>query len=544
MQDKALEYCKRFATLDENRANWKNLWQSVGDYIYPNRADMLSEKANGLPRRTLVFDDTAQQAGDICVAGLFSYLTSPHMPWFKMVFRDVDMAGTEEDALWLEDCEQRMYFMFTMSNFYKAIAIMYQDLVHINHGIMFIDEDTKRNRLIFRNLSPRDTVIVENSTGRVNTLMRKIIYSAEQAYQEFGEKLSDQCRKDASENPDRRYDFLHTIMPREKYNTWQKDSLSLPFESCYIDMQEHIILDEGGYHEFPAVVPRWSTYTGDVYGSCPSIMALNDTKTINKMMELYIKQGEKALDPPLDVSNGYKNRIRTTPGGINVRSKSGDEIRPIVTTGRVELSDKLLSDRREQIREKYFVSTFLMLSQLTQRMTTYEVSQRENEKMMMLGPAIGRIMDECLSGTIERSFNLMLRGGYFLPPPQSMGKKTVDVEYLSPLARAQKAVMAGSIDRLVAFMAPLTQLYPDIGDNIDPDKAMRFYADVFAVPKSILRGIDAVQAMRQERAKLQQEELLRQQALQATEGIKQIAQADRQATGDISLIQQLMGGPL
>ena len=544
MSDKAREYEKRFKALDEARSNWKSTWQKVGDYIHPIRGDIISERTPGAPRYTLIFDDTAQQASEILVAGLFSYLTSPHMPWFRLVPRDVGKMKDRETALWLQDAEQRMYFMFAMSNFYKAIAMMYQDLVNINHGIVFIDEDERMKRLVFRNLSPRDCVIAENSAGRVDTLMRTIKYTAEQAYQEFGEKISDECKKDASENPDRKYDFLHTVLPRAKYNKWQKDSLNLPFESCYIDLKAKDVIDEGGYNEFPAVVPRWSTYTNDVYGTCPSIASLNNIKTLNKTMELFIQQGEKALNPPLDITPGYKDRIKTMPGGLNVKSRNTDEIKPIITAGKIEVSDKILQDLREQVRERFFVSTFLMLSQLGQRMTAYEVSSRENEKMMILGPAIGRITDECLGPLIDRCFAVMIRGGYFLPVPQSIQENDIDVEYLSPLARAQKAVQANNIDRLVAFMAPLVQIYPDIIDNLDPDEATRLYADIFAVPQSIMRGVENMKKMRDTRVQMQQQEAQRQQMLQATEGIKSIAQADKAATGDTSLLSQIMGGSI
>ena len=84
MSDKAREYEKRFNILDDARSNWKSTWQKVGDYVHPIRGDILSDKAPGAPRYTLIFDDTAQQASDILVAGLFSYLTSPHMPWFML----------------------------------------------------------------------------------------------------------------------------------------------------------------------------------------------------------------------------------------------------------------------------------------------------------------------------------------------------------------------------------------------------------------------------------------------------------------------------
>jgi hypothetical protein len=258
-------------------------------------------------------------------------------------------------------------------------------------------------------------------------------------------------------------------------------------------------------------------------------------------MELLIKQAEVQLNPPVKVTSGFKDRIKTMPGGLNVMTKKDDTIDPIITVGRIEISRELIKDMREQIRSEYYVNTFLMLSQLEQRMTAYEVGLRENEKMMMLGPAIGRITDECLDILIPRVYGLMERGGYFLPLPDSLQGEMLDVEYVSQLARSQKAVQANSIDRLVGFMAPLTQLYPEMPDNFNPDEAYRVYADVFGVPPQVSRGKDSVAKMRETRQKMQEMEVQRNQMLQATEGIKQIAEADRAATGDTSILQQLMG---
>lgn len=545
MDDKAQQYIKRYERLNDNRANWLSRWQQVGDYVYPIRGDMTAEKSFGDSRHTLIYDDTAKQASDILVAGLFSYLTSPYMPWFKLGTRDSELMNKEDIGFWLQDTEQRMYFMFAMSNFYMAMATLYTDLININHGIMFINEDEDNNKLAFHNLSPRDVVIVENNNHKVDTILRKIKWSARQARQEFGEKCGKAVNEKIQQNkPDDFLEFLHVIKPRKDYNPWKRDKMNMKFESVYISMSDKEIIDEGGYPEFPAVIPRWSTYTNDVYGDCPTISSLNNIKSVNKAMELLLKQAEMQMNPPLNVSPGYKDRIRTMPGGINMASKKGDKIEPIVTVGRIEINDKVIADLREQIRERYFTSTFLMLSQLTQRMTAYEVSTRENEKMMMLGPAIGRITDECLGPLIDRCFSIMERKGYFLPIPQSLQGMQIDVEYISPLARAQKAVQAGGIDRIVAFIAPLVQLYPEIVDNIDADKAVREYAELFGTSKTIMRDLDTIKKMRETREKMQEQDAMRQQMLQATAGIKNIADADKAATGDQSVLQNLMGGML
>jgi hypothetical protein len=542
MSDRAYQYIQRHKEADSNRASWKSRWQSIGQHTYPLRGDINTELSAGSPRHILIYDDTVREASNICIAGLFSYMTPPYMDWKKLSPQNKELLDDEEVMWHINDREKRMDSMLSTSNFYNAMATLYGDLININHGLMFIDENEKERKLVFHNLSPADCVIYENNHHQVDSFSRTITKSARQAEQEWGDKIGKDVKQAIADNkPDKKFTFLHFVQPRKKYNPMKSDPENLPFESVYIDLKEQEIMDEGGYHEFPLVAPRWSVYINDVYGDCPGISSLDNVKTLNKAMELLIKQAEVQLNPPVKVTSGFKDRIKTMPGGLNVMTKKDDTIDPILTVGRIEISKELIQDLREQVRAAYYVNTFLMLSQLEQRMTAYEVGLRENEKMMMLGPAIGRITDECLDILIPRVYGLMERGGYFLPLPDGLQGETLDVEYVSQLARSQKAVQANSIDRLVGFMAPLTQLYPEIPDNFNYDEAYRVYADVFGVPPQVSRGKDSVAKMRATRQKMQEMEVQRQQMLQATEGIKQIAEADRAATGDTSILQQLMG---
>jgi hypothetical protein len=543
MVNRAERYIKRFETLDNDRASWKSTWGKVGEYIHPLRADINADMSSGVARHTLIFDDTAQMCSDILVAGFFSHLSSPYMPWMGLVPTDRELLKDQDFALALQDREQRMYMMYARSNFYNAQATFYSDLININHAIVFIDEDKANKQTVYTNVSPKDAVIAENRHGEVDTVLRKIQMTASQADSQWPGKAGKDVTEALNDNKqDKKFSFLHCVQPRKKHNPQYKDSMSLPFESVYISMSQKEIVDEGGFHEFPYVVTRWDVYTNDVYGPCPGIKSLNNVKTLNKAMELLIKQAEVQLDPPLQLTSGFKDRIRTSKGGLNVKTRKDDSIEPIITVGRIEISKELIADLREQIKDDYYTKAFVYLADLTERMTAYEVSKREAEKMMMLGPVIGRVLNEGLNPNVARTYNIMERGGYFAPLPEGYEDVDLEIEYLSPLARAQKAVIGQSIDRLVAFMAPLVQLYPEVADNFNADEGYRTYSEIFGVPKNVSNGLKEIQAMRAERAKLQQEEVIRQQMLQATQGIKSIADADKAAIGDQSILAQMMGG--
>ena len=72
-------------------------------------------------------------------------------------------------------------------------------------------------------------------------------------------------------------------------------------------------------------------------------------------------------------------------------------------------------------------------------MTATEVLQRNEEKMRILGPVLGRLQQELLQPMILRVFNIMLRNKLFREAPAILNNQEIDIEYVSPLARAQKS---------------------------------------------------------------------------------------------------------
>ena len=119
----------------------------------------------------------------------------------------------------------------------------------------------------------------------------------------------------------------------------------------------------------------------------------------------------------------------------------------------------------------------------------------------------------------------MLRAGVLLPPPEEIGDSTIDVEYVGPLARSQRMEEAVAVERLYQLAMNVAQADPGIMDLIDHDEAIRIRATLLGVPKTILRGRDEVDEMRQMRAQQQQQMMEMQQAQAQAETMKTGAQA-------------------
>jgi len=112
------------------------------------------------------------------------------------------------------------------------------------------------------------------------------------------------------------------------------------------------------------------------------------------------------------------------------------------------------------------------------------------------------------------------------PAPELLQGQDVDIEYVSPLARAQKSSSLNNTLKALEVLMPLSQALP-VGDHIDPDGLVRHVTDALGVPKTTLKSQREVNQVRQERAAMQQQMAEREALSQDVADTAQAAQAVR-----------------
>jgi hypothetical protein len=189
-----------------------------------------------------------------------------------------------------------------------------------------------------------------------------------------------------------------------------------------------------------------------------------------------------------------------------------------------------MEDQRRRAIESAFYVDQLIMSQGPQ-MTATEVVQRTEEKMRLLGPVLGRLQAELLQPMIGRVYNLMVRQKAFSPAPDFMTNSDIEIEYVSPLAKAQRSGDIQSALRMIELFMPLSQIDQSAMDYIDIDGMSRYLLKVLGVPASTIRGNDQVAEIRQDRAEAQEAAQADQQAIQFMEAAGQAAPAVRALEG-------------
>ena len=501
----------RFERLESQRQNWETHWQEVADYMQPRKADVTKKRARGDKRMEMIFDSSPIQAVELLAASLHGMLTNPSTPWFTLRFKDEDIDNEDEAKLWLQSATDAMYTAFNRSNFQQEIFELYHDLITFGTASMFIEEDDD-DLIKFSTRHINEVFIAENNKGRIDTMFRKFKISARAAIQKFGDNVSLDIQSIFKKDPYQEIEILHAVYPRSDFNPKKKDKGNMPFESVYIEMKSGNELSISGFKEFPFVVPRYLKASNEIYGRSPAMTALPDVKMLNEMCKTTIKAAQKQVDPPLLVpDDGFLLPVRTVPGGLNFyRSGTRDRIEPLNIGANNPLGLNMEEQRRDSIRAVFYVNQLMM--QQGPQMTATEVIQRNEEKMRLLGPVLGRLQSELLKPLIDRVFAILLRNNMLPEAPEFLSGKDIEIEYVSPLAKAQKSTELQSIMRAIEILGSLANVAP-VFDYVNFDNLVKHLADIVGVPQKILKSQNQVNAERQQ-AQQQQEQMQQMQQLQ------------------------------
>lgn len=534
-------YLKRYAALQQKRQPFESLWRDLADFIVPQRSALfttnepnIAELESTRNRRSRVYDSTAEISLEIFASSLVGFLANPAQKWFEIAPTDDSLMEDTNIAHWFDTVSERMLSAFNepYAKFYSNLKMAASDIGVFGTVGMLIQQGN-RSLLEFSCRNVKELYISEDANGNIDTVYRYLLMSARQLVEKFGNKVSAAVMDRYAERPDDMFAVIHAIEPRDIRKKDAKSNLDMPISSVYIEKDTKHILQESGFQEMPLPVGRWDVMTNDIYGTSPSTKVLADIKMLNQMEKAHIVAAEKSLNPPLQMpDDGFLGNIDLSAGAINIyRSMSQGRLEPIQTIGNLPITLEMVQSKRNLIREAFYVDQLQL--QNSPQMTATEVMARTDEKLRMMAPMIGRVQSELLGPIIERSFGILFRMsremGFEnspLPmPPVELQETSFKVKYVSPLARAQRSSEANSIMQWINSTVPLTEVFPDILDNINSDELVRILHDIQSVPALLLNDKESVQLAREYRAKQQQQQAQLMQLQEAANVAKTANQA-------------------
>lgn len=524
--DYAIDVIRDWERGQADRGTWLSHCQQIANYLQPNRNDYIVERAPGAKRMQWIFDSTPVWGLEQFKAGLHSRLTSPTLPWLALHLDNERVDKIERVRAWMDAATADLYNIFNSGafNFAAQSQDIYGDLGAVGQGHMSVAQDGL-DGVFFSTRHPKECVIFESESDRVNHLSRRWQWTAAQGYGKWGKLAGEKvCKAIADDKPNEKFWFHHRIKPRLKRDPQRGDAKHMPFESCYVAEADKVVISESGFPEFPHLAPRFSTVSGEVNGRGPGHFNLPDIKMLNELMKLVLKSAQKVVDPPLMLpDDGFIVPVKTTPGSFNyyrAGTKPTDRIAPIETHGQVQLGIDMLQALRQQILKGFYIELMVTPTDPSdpasagKGVTATFTIKMDNENMLMMSPLLSRLRGEFLDPLVARTFAIRWRqsvarkfgpGSPFPPPPPEIAGHPWHAEYVSPIALAQKSARFDTVKRLMQTQLELKQMDPNTPMVLDAEAIMRIEAEDTNAPIAVLKTRDRMQAEADAAAKMQQQ---------------------------------------
>lgn len=481
------------AAMEVDRQPWWQHWRDLADYILPRRYVWLlspAEAARKLSRNPNILDGTGTSSARTLASGMMNGITSPARPWFKLRVQGAD-TNDHELRVWLDEVQRRMLLIMAESNFYNAMAVLYLDLVIFGTGALLIYEDFKS---VIRCYNPSlgEYYLAQDFGLSVNTFSREFILKVHQVVTEFGEEnCSDTVRalwKSGGASRQKDVKICHLIQPNDDKLVSDKYAFC---EFYWEKGANGTLLRKRGYDEIPGIFPRWELSGNDAYGTGPGSDALADIIQLQLETKRKAQSLDKMVSPPIIASLNLSHRpMSLLPGGVTYAADINDSGAKPLYTVNPPLGEMTadIRDVQTRIKEIFFNNLFRDISMLETVRSATEIDARREEKLVLLGSVLERFENEALDPAINRIFGILSRGDLLPPPPEKFAEAKIEIQYVSILSTAQRAVGVAPLERAFGLSGNLAAVYPDVLNVLDIDKAFRLYCEDIGVPALAIKS--------------------------------------------------------
>lgn len=522
------------------RGNWNTHWTEIAERIYPMHKNLFQNfqqlTAQGDKRNQEIYDSTAVLALGRFGAILDSLLTPRNQFWHQIRPQDTVLLKDKATRDWFARVNNIMFEQryAPNANFASQNQLQYKSLGAYGTGIMLIDDLAGQKGIRYRNVHLGEVYLQENHQGIVDRVCRHFMMTCRQAVQKFGDKCPETITNSLETAPEKPFYFIHWVMPRKDRDMSRRDFKGMEYASYYISIEGSQMVAEGGYKTFPYAVSRYEQAPNEAYGRSPAMDVLPAIKTLNEQKKAMLLQGHRALSPVLLAhDDGIIDGFDLEPGSINPGGVSADGrllVQPL-PVGNIQAGEEMMKDERQLINDTFLVTLFQILTESPEQTAT-EVMEKVKEKGILLAPTIGRQQSEYLGPMIDRELDILSRQGQLPPQPRMLksAKGQYKIVYDSPISRTQKAEWASGAMRTIEILMQVAQATGDPSKlfYINWDVAAPEMADIYGTPAPWINTYEAVQALKAQLQKQQQQQTAI-QAAPAAAGMMKVMQGQGKA---------------
>jgi hypothetical protein len=502
---------QREAKAQARKDEWRSIYEDCYEFALPQRnlySGNYEGNVSGKNKMSRVFDSTAIHATQRFANRLQSGLFPPYKKWCRLEAGSaIPEAQREQAQSILDTYTDNLFDTMRQTSFDLAMGEFLLDLA-VGTAVMMITPGDESTPVRFTAIPQYLVAIEEGANGMIDNVYRKLRIKAESILVEFPEATVSPQLKDAMElRPEQELDLIdcviydndtggyhyHVIWPSKQQEIFHKDMKSSPF-----------------------VVARYMKVAGEVYGRGPLITAIPDIKTLNKTLELVLKNASLCIAGVyLAADDGVLNpqNIKIQPGAIISVARNGGpqgaSLVPLERAGDFNVSQIVTNDLRMNIK-KIMMDDTLPPDNMSARSAT-EISERTRELATNLGSAFGRLITETMVPIVSRTLLVMDQQG-IIDLPLKVDGVEVKVSPVSPLAQAQKLQ---EINDIMQYVQIASSFGPQGQMTLSIPKVLKFVATQLGIDQNILATEEEQNQMMLEMQQQMQQQQQAQQPQQA-----------------------------
>jgi hypothetical protein len=464
-------WLNKYDTAMTRKRQSDGLRQEAGQYSWPSAKDQTrtSMQSEGQLETINLYDSTAMMSAYTMTSGIFSYLMPVGAFWFGFTAQDTAINEDPGMRQWMSNASSLTHKEIWRSNFQREMFITIRSMVVFGTGVISVEKVGPD--IVFQSHHIGFMAFDDNDRGEIDTVYRQIFYNTRQAVQAFGiDNVSKSVKKayDAGKMNDK-FEFVHIVAPNKDFDRNKTGSSSKRVKSVYINIEDRVVVKEGGFDELPYLVARFSLVPGEIMGRGPAMELLPEIKMLNRMKKTFIESSEKAVNPPLIAEDdGIVGTPVTSPNGMIYVRPGALKPEPLNTGTNVALNADIIREQQILVKEGFFNNRFQSLAD-HRNMTAFEAGIRKEDDLTIVSPAVTALQKETLDPLLSRVLNLLIKAKRIPEPPRTFD---FDIAYQGRLALAMASVQSNAMEATLAKWAPYAQLAP-VFDNVDWNQSFR-----------------------------------------------------------------------
>jgi hypothetical protein len=498
------ELIRRAEVAQRKKDLFEDLYRDAYEFALPQRQLYGYWEGNSVGNKKMarVFDSTAINSTQRFANRLQSGIFPPQRKWSRLEpGLDIPQDKKTQAQAILDLYNEKMFSVIKQSNFDIAIGEFLLDL-SVGTACMLVQPGDDVSPINFIPVPMFLVAYEEGANGMVDKIYRRMRMKAESITQQWRDaQIPESLANRIEAKPTDDVELLEATVYDDDKGDW-----------CY-HVIDKVSKEEIVYRRMkssPWVISRYMKVAGEIYGRGPLLTALPDIKTLNKTLELLLKNASLAVAGVYTAADdGVLNpqTVRITPGAIIPVARNGgpqgESLRALPRAGDFNVSQIVINDLRQNIK-RTLLDESLPPDNMSARSAT-EVVERMKELAQNLGSAFGRLINETMIPLVSRILQVMDERGLIDLPLRVNGLE-VKVSPVAPLAMAQNMEEVNSVMQFMQIASSLGNegaLAVRTGDLID------YLGDKLGVPASLrTSAAERAYIIEQQRALMMQDQAM------------------------------------